>query len=111
MALARLLTSLGYKEDPEITKQYASPTRQDLLIRNHGMGHYQVVGSNPQIRGDCKYFLGVLGGSDWSAVQSNEQEFRTIGNPGTRYFTLDQLCRAVLETHTGNIYAVTSIPT
>jgi hypothetical protein len=110
MSLARLLAPLGYKDDPEITKQYGCPMRQNLLIRTHGMGHCQVVGQNPKLSEDRKYFLGVLGGSNWYDVQANEAEFRTIGNPGTHYFTIDELCRAALETQTGNIYTFSSVP-
>jgi hypothetical protein len=110
MAFARLLQPLGYTSDPQVTKEYGSPTRQDLLMRYHGLGYCQVVGRNPKISGNKNYFIGVIGGCNGLEAAANETEFRHIGDPGTRYFSLDQLCRAVLETYSDNPNSYSSVP-
>lgn len=110
MSLERYFSHIGYREDPQIVKEYSSNHRTNLLCRYHGMGHMQVIGVDPTIKDDKRYFIGILGGSNGYDSGVNDREFRSIGDLGTKYFTLDELCRIALESINGEIYQYNSAP-
>jgi|DewCreStandDraft_5_1066085.scaffolds.fasta_scaffold05021_13 hypothetical protein len=88
------LELLGYEEDPELSRSYESEERKNLLFRYHGMGHYQVLGVNPKRRGDRRYFLTVLGGSNAYDVEANDRDFRNLSD----YLTIEELSYKALRT-------------
>lgn len=78
------------------------PVLIPLLIRYHGMGHYQVLCVNPNVKSDHKYLIVTLGGSDGHACENNDREFQKINNE-SQYYTLKQSYQYAKRTSHGSL--------
>lgn len=93
-------TKLNYNDD---VKGIRHPILTPLLIRYHGMGHYQVLCVNSKLRFRRQYVLVPLGGSDGHACKANDLKFQKL-NHETRYFTLEQAYQYAKTTAHGSLY-------
>jgi hypothetical protein len=96
--------SLGFKREDEIDKFFKSPARDHLSAKYIGLGHYMVIGINPGITNKRCYFYGIVGGANGYDQEYNSKLFNTIGNPGTRYYTIDELRKIITSNKYSNIY-------
>ncbi len=105
--LKTYLQEHDFFEDVQMKDEFEDECRSDLMMRYVGMGHCIVIGCNPTISRHHCYFIGALGGPNGYEAQSNDKEFRAIGNPGTRYYTEKEICEWVPEE---NLYQKNSSP-